>query len=110
MGAFFLPFYIFILILCNSCMQSSNELEKEKQLSVNITDKFISLSDLYDSAKFVPLENGEQCMIGYAKKQLKKTTIFFYSTKNHIHQLKFFLQMENTFEALEELVTEKANM
>ena len=71
-------------------MQSSNELEKEKQLSVNITDKFISLSDLYDSAKFVPLENGEQCMIGYAKKTIEKNNNIFLFDKEPYPSIKVF--------------------
>ena len=76
---------VFVLVLCTSCFnRAENESEKDNLLSVNITDEPVTLPDLYDKAKFVPLENGENHMISYAKKVIvKATNVFLYDSEPH---------------------------
>lgn len=71
---------VFVIALCTSCFhRSKNDEKNEKLLSVNITDEPITLSDLYDKAKIVPLENGENSMISYVKKTIvKDSNVFLY--------------------------------
>lgn len=73
----------FLLVLCTSCIHhTENESEDINLLSVNITDEPINLSSLYDKAKFVPLENGENSMISYAKKMMvKDRNVFLYDSE-----------------------------
>ena len=60
-----------VIVLCISCFHDSEEeCGKDNLLSVNITEKPIMLSDLYDNAEFVPFENGEKCMLSRVKKLL----------------------------------------
>ena len=76
---------VFVLVLCTSCFnRAENESEKDNLLSVNITDEPVTLPDLYDKAKFVPFENGENRMISYAKKVIvKATNVFLYDSEPH---------------------------
>ncbi|MBQ8805479.1 MAG: 6-bladed beta-propeller [Bacteroidaceae bacterium] len=80
-----------VIVLCISCFHDSEEkCGKDNLLSVNITEKPIMLSDLYDNAEFVPFENGEKCMLSRVKKTIVKNGCVILLDKDPYATIKVF--------------------
>ena len=78
-------------ILCISCSHIANDKGiEEKLLSVTITDEPVKIKDLYEYARFIPLENGENCMLSRVVKAAVKDTLVYMLDKDPYPSIKVF--------------------